>query len=527
MIKKITNMKSIKKITYITILLTFIFGLNGCKKDLQPVITSSLTPDNFYKTADDLNNAVIGLYNSFSSNWGTTDQGVNIWYASLYNIDIKTYLVRSMLTTDELYFNSTWNADLYNYTWGASTFQITGSNPTEPTYPKIRFVARATEVIDKIQKNTEVVQAVKNQYLAEAYTLRAWLMYVLYDFFGPLNVRLNPETLNDTTILPRMTKEAYCTQIESDLNAALNIPSSSFPEYYNGNASNWGRVSKGVTRMLLLKLYMHNKQWNKAEAIAKDIMNMHYYGLLTNYADVFNISGSSSINNEVIFAIPCNSASPCYWFPPIFPGDFASGNLGRTTTRVSANVNGWYGYWMPWAFYGKFDTSDTRLNTIITTYYNAKGKVRNKSTGMNGAIPMKYTNVVYAPGSSSGPAFVNDWVVFRYAEVLLSLAEAINEQRGPDEAYQYVNQVRKRAFGNNSHDWIGMSKEAFRDSILNERGRELFCEGARRQDLIRHGKFVEYALMRAPGVTARDTLFPIPSSVIIESKGIVEQNPGY
>lgn len=519
-------MKSIEKILYIFILTTFIVGSNGCKKDLQPVITSSLTPDNFFKTADDLNNAVIGLYNSFSANWGTNDQGVNVWYANLYNIDIKTYVVRSMLTTDEFDFVSSYSPDMYSFTWGPATYTTTlvGNYASEPTYPKIHFVARATEVIDKIQKNTTVAGAIKNQYLAEAYTLRAWLMYVLYDFFGPLNVRLNPATLQDTTILPRMTKQAYCAQIDSDLHRALAIPS--FPNYYNGNAANWGRVSKGVARMLLLKLYMHNRQWDKAEAAAKDIISMNYYGLLPNYADVFNISGSGN-NNEIVYALPCNGASPCYWYPPTIPGDFATGNLGTTSKKFTLTIVGWYSYWMTWSFYSKFDTADTRTSTIITTYYNAKGKIRNKSTGMNGPVPLKYTNVVYPAGTTTGTAFANDWVVFRYAEVLLSLAEAINEQRGPGEAYQYVNPVRERAFGNTLHDWNSLTKEAFRDSILDERGRELYAEGARRQDIVRHGKFVEANLKRAPGVTLKDTLFPIPSSVIIESRGIVEQNPGY
>lgn len=515
-------MKSIKNILYILILSTFFVGLPGCKKELQPVITSSLTPDNFYKTADDLNNAVIGLYNSFSGQWGTNDQGVNTWYASLYNIDIKTYVVRSMLTTDEMDFVTSYSPDMHSFTWGPSTYQITGGNPTEPTYPKIRFVARATEVIDKIKKNTIVVSAVKNQYLAEAYTLRAWLMYVLYDFFGPLNVRLDPATLNDTTIHPRLSKEVYCDTIESDLRKALAIQSTSFPEYYNGDASNWGRVSKGVARMLLLKLYMHNRQWSKAEAAAKDIINMNYYQLLPNYQDVFNNFG----NKEIIYAVPSNGASPCYWYDPLFPGDFATGNLGSTSKKFVI-ASAWYSYWMTWSFYAKFDTSDKRTSTIISTYYNAIGKKRNKSTGMSGPIPVKYTNLVFPAGVTTGTAFANDWVVFRYAEVLLSLAEAINEQRGPTDAYQYVNQVRERAFGDNLHDWSGFNTSSFRDSILDERGRELFAEGLRRQDLIRHGKFVDANLRRAPGVTLRDTLFPIPSSVIIESRGIVEQNPGY
>jgi hypothetical protein len=514
-------MKSLKQIIYGITASVIMLSAIGCEKALEPVIYSDLTPDNFFKTEEDLNNAVIALYNSFSTGWGTTDQGVDIWYASLYNIDMKTYVTRSMITTDELYVNPAWDANLVNFTWGASTYVVTGSNPNEPTYPKIRFVARATEVIDMIPKATEVSQVVRDKYLAEAKVLRAWLMYVLYDFFGPVNVRLDPATLTDTIIIPRPTTEAYCQQIETDLREALTVSSVSFPESYNDEPGNWGRVSKNVARMLLLKLYMHNRQWDKAETMAREIMALNYYEILPNYADVFN----NSKNHEVIYAIPTNAASPNYWLAPIFPGEYTTGYAG--STLVDININGWYGFWMPWSHFNRFDTTDLRRNTIISEYINDKNKVRNQSNPgpMLGAIPMKYT---LPPTGDVGPAFTMDMVVFRYAEVLLSLAEAINNQRGPAEAFQYVNTIRERA---GLTDWDNASipdQAVLKDSLLMERGRELYCEGSRRQDLIRNGKFIEFALERgASGASDADTLFPIPASVIIEGKGIISQNPGY
>lgn len=519
-------MKSIKIFKYTFIIAGISLLTMGCEKDLEPVIYSDLTEDNFFKTEEDLNNAVIALYNSFSTNWGTTDQGVNIWYASLYNIDMKTYVTRSMITTDELYVNPNWDANLVNFTWGASTYQITGSNPTDPTYPKIRFVARATEVIDRIPKATEVAEIVRDKYLAEAKVLRAWLMYALYDFYGPLNVRLDPNTLTDTLITPRPTSEEYCRQIEQDLTDALEIPTISFPENYNDDPGNWGRVSKAVARMLLLKLYMHNRQWAKAEAMAGEIIGMNYYSILPNYEDVFN----NSKNKEVIYALPTNGASPNYWLAPLFPGEYSYGYAG--STLVDTKINGWYGFWMPWEFYNKFDTADMRRNTIISQYTNNNNRTRNQANPgpMLGAIPMKYTKV---SSDDVGPVFTMDMVVFRYAEVLLSLAEAINMQRGPAEAFPYIKTIRDRAglTADIGREWNNSNiptSEALNDSILAERGRELYCEGVRRQDLVRHGKYIEYAIDRgASGASPGDTLFPIPASVIIEGRGIITQNPGY
>src|SRR4030042_6428814 len=344
-------MKSIKFLIYIFTASVILLSNISCEKELEPVIYSDLTPDNFFKTEEDLNNAVIALYNSFSTNWETEDQGVDITYASLYNIDQKTYVCRSMLTTDELYDNPTWDPNLVNFTWGPSTWLISGFSGAlyEANYPKIRFVARATEVIYMIPKAQEVLEVVRDKYLAEAKVLRAWLMYVLYDFYGPVNVRLDPNTLTDTIITPRPTTEEYCLQIETDLKEALAASTTSFPEHYNDDPGNWGRVSKGVARMLLLKLYMHNRQWDKAEAIAKEIIDLNYYSIQPNYEDVFNVSK----NHEIIYALPCNSASPNYWLAPIFPGEYASGYAG--STLVDVGINGWYGFWMPWTFFNKFD----------------------------------------------------------------------------------------------------------------------------------------------------------------------------
>jgi starch-binding outer membrane protein, SusD/RagB family len=514
-------MKSAKYFIYLLAATVITLSTFSCEDALEPVIYDALTPENFFKTEEDLNNAVIGLYNSFSTNWGTTDQGVDTWYASLYNIDMKTYVTRSMITTDELYVNPAWDANLVNFTWGPSTYVMTGSNPNEPTYPKIRFVARATEVIDMIPKAEEVSQIVRDQYFAEAKVLRAWLMYVLYDFFGPVNVRLDPATLTDTTIIPRPSTEEYCLQIEKDLKDALAISSVSFPESYNDDPGNWGRVSKNVARMLLLKLYMHNRQWDKAEAAAKDIMAQNYYEILPNYADVFN----NSKNHEVIYALPANSSSPNYWLAPLFPGEYATGYAGNTL--VDTDINGWYGFWMPWSHFNRFDTADLRRNTIISEYISDKNKVRNQSNPgpMLGAIPMKYTLI---PSGDVGPAFTMDMVVFRYAEVLLSLAEAINNQRGPAEAFQYINIIRERA-GMPAWDITTIPDQAvLKDSLLMERGRELYGEGSRRQDLVRNGKYIEFALERgASGASDCDTIFPIPASVITEGRGIIEQNPGY
>ena len=143
-----------------------------------------------------------------------------------------------------------------------------------------------------------------------------------------------------------------------------------------------------------------------------------------------------------------------------------------------------------------------------------------------GALPLKYPEDPSQISEMAG----NDMVIYRYADVLLAQAEVLNELNGPTvEAIALVEQVRSRAHLVNSIPTSAtVSKDAFRDFILDERGRELFVEGHRRRDLIRHGKFIEVAHKQGHEA-AKDfmVLFPIPQNAIDDSKGKVKQNPGY
>jgi starch-binding outer membrane protein, SusD/RagB family len=486
-----------KRFAVLTVVLS-ILAVTACEDQLETKVFSELTPENFYQSEEDFNSAVVALYNAFTSDWGTQDSGDGVWYPSLYNANNRTYLMRSLLTTDEM--ENGWDPNLESFTWGPATFD--GAN--EPTYYKIRYVARATSAIDKMTKSDAVPESIKKKYIAQAKTLRAWLMYILYDFFGPVNPKLDPATLASTAFEPRMNEADYIAFIEKDLQEA--IPD--LDPMYNDDATNWGRVSQGVARMVLLKLYMHTKQWAKAEAVGKEIIGMGY-ALEDDYASVFK----NERNKEVIFAIASSTAAP-NWYPQhVFPDNYASSPF---ITRGA----GWYGYSMPWSFFDKYEVTDVRRKTtIISSYTNKDGGTTDRTNGLRGAIPLKYTGI-----TGPGPMYTDDVVIFRLGEVYLSVAEAINEQGRTNDAYAYVNEIRDRA---GVSDFSNMTQDQFRDAILDERARELYAEGTRRQDLIRHGKFISNALARGKDADEHEVLFPIPAAVVNQSGGIVAQNDGY
>jgi hypothetical protein len=115
----------------------------------------------------------------------------------------------------------------------------------------------------------------------------------------------------------------------------------------------------------------------------------------------------------------------------------------------------------------------------------------------------------------------------RYADILLSIAEARNELEGPNqESIDLINVIRLRSRAKAIQLGNFASKEALRAHILNERLWEFYIEGMEREDMIRHGVFISRAQQR--GVNAKDfhKLFPIPLSEIEANPNIV-QNPGY
>src|SRR5579872_5273453 len=180
-------MKNYKKIIGVALILLAaggLFSAMGCKKALDTKVYSQLTPQNFYQSDADAFAALVTIYVPFTSYWGNVDPGNNTWYAGLYNADIKTYLSKSLIGTDEIYNVGTDvnTSNLFNFTWGPSTWTLSSGN--EANYGKITYVAKATEVINDISNSTNISAASKTLYVSEAKVLRAWLMFVLYDFYG-------------------------------------------------------------------------------------------------------------------------------------------------------------------------------------------------------------------------------------------------------------------------------------------------------------------------------------------------------
>ena len=191
----------------------------------------------------------------------------------------------------------------------------------------------------------------------------------------------------------------------------------------------------------------------------------------------------------------------------------------------------WGGYRMPWNFYHTYEKGDRRLETIVASYTSTSGVLIDEahpgSQLRKGAMPKKYGEDPEDTGAGSAI----DWIVLRYADVLLLQAEALARSANnvTQEAVDRLNDIRRRAGLDEYSVGDFSSLDSFLSAVLTERGHELYFEGWRRSDLIRHGKFVTYAKFYKKSLTAapHHVLFPLPQSVIMEGHGQVIQNPGY
>jgi hypothetical protein len=253
-------------------------------------------------------------------------------------------------------------------------------------------------------------------------------------------------------------------------------------------------------------------------------MNFNYYQLYPQYQNMFRVENEG--NKEMILVQPCrNEVNFGNWYTAgALPPNFKSAPQIPEYVWTSTMANFATQYRMRTAFTNTFDTTnDKRAILLIRRYVNTSGAMVSLLSTADNVRSLKYwdNNTV---GNHSG----NDVPVLRYADILLSRAEALNELSGPtQEALDLINLVRTRAGIANLTLVNAASKDVLRDLILRERGWEFYSEGKRREDLLRHNKFI--SLAQARGLTNagdKHKLFPIPQAEIDANKACV-QNDGY
>lgn len=500
-INKILKQSSI----VLALLIAFSFSFTSCEGNLENVTYGSFTSSSFFKTPGDAKAAVSAMYSGMMeksswSGWGDSNG---------------SFRAQAFLESDEgiCVWGGWWNM--------FSQLQFSPDDGATPNHytALMPVISEITVNISKIE-GIVMEDAQKQIYIGELKALRAYYSQILYLYYGPVPIRIDPTQVNNSEapVLARPTHDEMVAQIVKDYTEAIAV----LPNTFTG--TDYGRFSKAACLASRMKLFMQEKRWEEAIADGKAIKAMNTFSLVSDYRDNFNYNNKGG-NSEIIYAIVCSAtAGTIYtnmWLAHTLPTDYVD------STGVA--LTAWGGFVMPWKAYDKFDQRDKRLSVLLKKYpigKDANGKVIWKdarTSGMLGAVPVKFG---VDPTKTNSQNSAVDMPIIRYADVELMLAEAMNNFSGPTtEAFTLINHVRTRAgLGNTT----ATDKASFQTAIENERLFELWAEGARRDDLIRWGKFIQRA--KDDGYTTVGNylvLYPLPRSVVNQSNGIIAQNPGY
>jgi hypothetical protein len=467
--------------------------VSACKKKLEEQPYSFLIPKNYYLTATDAQTALNGVFNVFQQQ---TSYQRTVWLISELPAD---NLVG--ITTSE-------RLELNRFTWTPANSEI--SNWWKTSY---QAISRANDLLANVPNITMDTTA-RNNILGNARFLRAMAYFDLVRNFGDVPLVLRPiTTAEDTLLYPSRTDagEVYKTIIDDLKFAEANCPlENKIP------AASKGMVSKGAAAALLGKVYLQRASSPYADAqdnqnalaALNRVINSKVYSLVANYPDVFD--NAKKNGPEHIFSI-----------------QFGPGNNGATSNII---LRMFYPAILGGAAPFTVDT------TFFKTGYAAEDSIRknwnmaDKADTAKNLPPFvyKYRDPGYVKGSNNSNV---NWIVLRYADVLLMQSEALNNINSGDATkFNGVNAVRARAGLKDPAQQLNFTntptQDAFIDSLVKDRARELFIEGHRKYDLIRLGRYKQVMANLGYNIPDYRFLLPIPQTERDVNKKL-EQNDGY
>lgn len=449
---------------------------------------------------------------------------------------LRQYFKAQELTTDEAVI--AWNdgtiQDYHKMVWTSSNEFVTAMY--NRIYYQISLCNEFIRELSDAKLNSRGITGTKlddaKKFRAEARFLRALSYWHALDMFG--NVPFVTEQDAVGSFLPKqIQRKELFNYVESELKAIEN-------ELVDARQNEYGRADKAADWTLLAKLYLNAEvytgqaRYTDAITYCKKVIAAGYT-LEPSYRNLFLTDNNKS--KEIIFPVSFDGLRTKSYGGMTF---LVHAPVGGSMNPALFGINGgWAGLRTTKAFVDLF--SDVSGNTDHRALFYTDGQkkeINDLYTFTDGYAIQKYRNVssTGVPGSDPTGNFPDtDFPMFRLADVYLMYAEAVlRGGAGGDmnTALQYVNQIRERAYGNNSGDITASSLTL--DFILQERARELFWEAHRRTDLIRFGRFTSDSYLwpwkggvkDGKGVEAYRNLFPLPSADITANPNLV-QNPGY
>lgn len=526
----------------IIILFASLLFLASCEKNIDRYPLNNVAIENYYKTAGDiqiaLNGCYAGLRPTLVEEWQMTELRSD---NSIMGNPGSTSVPNREKSDLDLFVPSTSLASVYTY-WSTNYANIRNVNlilnALELNYNE------ASGTLTPGTTAVTITDAELKESAAQAAFLRAYHYFNLVRLYGGVFLIHEPfsgaQALDAVNINRSSVEDIYKLIIADLQYASTNGLSLNYNAFATANAgSNLGKANAWAAKTLLAKVYLTLNRKSEAIPLLNDVIANSGYGLLTSgltpYADIFSIS--NEMNREILFAVRYKAGGIGLGSP--WPNTFAPELSG--TAIVNGDGDG-------------FNTGTIELEGIYSAADTRKAvNLGVWSTGNNRRL---YAKKHITPVTLLDDA-ENDWIVMRYADVVLMLAEALGYT---PESLALINQTRARAgLGATPLTAITVPNEQrFSDSLSRERRLEFAFENVRWFDMVRfnttlpllsenavarlksHFSFMyqsHYRRYPAPApllptiqgyVTTEKLLLPIPQREIDNNtKIVIPQNPGY
>lgn len=484
----------------ITLFIIILAVLPGCKKFLDEPLQGDRSDQQFYQTASDAELALTGVYNVLT--FANSDN--RIWvFGDVASDDAD----KGGIPGDQ--------ADIGLI----DDFNVATDNGNLAQVWNLYYegISRANRLLDHIDGINMPVER-RNQIKGEAKFLRAYFYYWLVNIYGDIPIHTTTPTTEQLQKAATPVAEVWSTVIIPDLIDAANL----LPASFAGN--DLGRATSTAANAFLARAYLFNAEWSLSEEAAMKVVNSGLCQLALVYKD--NFTYATRDNSEVIFAVR---------------------HLGNQDPGLGNALNSWfaprsqngYGFDAPTQnFVDEFEKiGDSIFDPRLDYTIGRAGHVWLDSNIMfdpswspTGYLQKKYLQPLAEVPKENKDQGQLHYIFLRYGDVVLMLAEALNEQGKTGEAETYLNMIRKRARESYLYDTklegygtipdgllpdiTGSGQSSLRDAIRHERRVELGFEFHRYFDIIRYGEtYANHALSDKTNFNYQTYKhFPIPQS---------------
>ena len=519
-------MKKNNKFLLLCLLIFAIIPLS-CDEDLLDQVNSNtVSTGTFWANAQDVSLAVNGMYHPITN----------------------TFFWGRIIHTGAMLRSDVFNVRPFGPNTAMSTFQGEAGAArwsTEIWQEPFKCIFRANAILENTNAENVPDAATRNGFIGQAYFMRAFAYWYMVNLYGNVPLVTRTAQGSEDFFPTQATTAETWNQIIADFTEAENL----LPASWSGNDA--GRPTSGAATAFIGKSHLYQGNWAQAEAAFSKIVSSNAYSLLPADRYMENFTESNENNEESIYELQFLGQDAFAWGVDI-PG---TGNMGNfhidyappaKSPDQSHYVNAWvkdlfeangetirrdatlaYDYPGSTGYGGVPFTEDFESEIELASSENMEAIYSRKYAGMDIGI----RDEVDFLGTNVG----TNWRIIRYADVLLMLAEALNEGGKTSDAEGYLNQVRERA---QVAPKTGLDQAQMRQAIIEERVLELTGESHRFFDLVRweladdymgstslHG---DHPKSLSGGVfqTNKHELLWIPVSELSANENLV-QNPGY